>query len=154
MERRLADSVSSPNTEQSFVLPFCSCTGDNPQNGASCSHLKKQPPLQVVAVSFVPSLMAGFSALCCPADMQAAKHYHLCLKNQLVSHVKGNRQVLSSQRAAEWRRDHHGSSVIKCKASFPSFSLCTNSPTVFFSPKGGNALQAGCEAQMPGSEMN
>lgn len=59
-------------------------------------------------------------------------------KKELISHVKGSRQVLSTQRAEEWERDHHGSSVIKCKASFQSFSLYTNSPTVFFSPKGGN----------------
>jgi len=54
--------------------------------------------------------------------------------------MKENRQVLSTQQAAEWKRDHHGSSVIKCKASFQSFSLYTNSPTVFFSPKGRNCI--------------
>jgi len=54
--------------------------------------------------------------------------------------VKGSGQVLSTQRAAEWKKDHHGSSVIKCKAAFQSFSSCTNSPTVFLSPKGGNYI--------------
>lgn len=61
-------------------------------------------------------------------------------KKELISRMKENRQVLSTQQAAEWKRDHHGSSVIKCKASFQSFSLYTNSPTVFFSPKGRNCI--------------
>lgn len=37
-------------------------------------------------------------------------------------------------------RDHHGSSVIKCKATFQSFSLYTSSPAAFFSPKSGNCI--------------
>lgn len=83
--------TSSMNIKQSFVQTknylFASVLGKIHKAGLllhvllllPSPNLKKKK--KSLAILFVLSLMDqwSFYALCCPADMQAAKHYHLCL---------------------------------------------------------------------------
>lgn len=146
------------NTDQSFVLPFCFGTGDNPKNGASCSHFLKKQNLFASCSYFLCPFSYGlteffcFMLPCWYASCQALPP--LSLKKSWYRMWRGTGKCFLPSEQQNGKGITMAAALLSAKPLFNHFHYIPTPQQYSFPLKVASVLQAGCKAQMPGSELH